>query len=99
MFEQEIEMEQRQSSVVPLLLIVAMILAFVGVAAYYVVQNRKVLSTTEASGLIAASLKNTGPATIHFEVGWVTASVQERPHDPNYRLLQKAGLITVGKDK
>ena len=34
MFEQELEMEQRQSSVVPLLLIIAMIIAFVGVAAY-----------------------------------------------------------------
>ena len=41
MFEQELEMEQRQSSVVPLLLIIAMIMAFVGVAGYYVVQNRK----------------------------------------------------------
>jgi hypothetical protein len=43
MFEQEVEMEQRQSSVVPLLLIIAMIVAFVGVAGYYVAQNRKVL--------------------------------------------------------
>jgi hypothetical protein len=43
MFEQELEMEQRQSSVVPLLLIIAMIMAFVGVAGYYVVQNRKLV--------------------------------------------------------
>jgi hypothetical protein len=25
--------------------------------------------------------------------------VQDRPHDANYRLLEKAGLITIGKDK
>jgi hypothetical protein len=98
MFEQEIEMEQRQSSVVPLLLIIAMILAFVGVAGYYVVQNRKVLSTAEADNLVAASITADGPVTIHFQTGRVTASVQERPHDAHYRLLEKAGLLKVGKD-
>ena len=98
MFEQEIEMEQRQSSVVPLLLIIAMILAFVGVAAYYVVQNRKVLTATEADNLIAASLQADGPVTVHFRTGKVAASVQERPHDANYRLLEKAGLLKIGND-
>jgi len=98
MFEQEIEMEQRQSSVVPLLLIIAMILAFVGVAAYYVIQNRKVLTATEADDLITASLKSDGPVTIHFQTGKGAASVQERPHDANYRLLEKAGLLKIGTD-
>jgi hypothetical protein len=98
MFEQEIEMEQRQSSVVPLLLIIAMILAFVGVAAYYVVQNRKVLTAVEADSLVNAFLKSDGPVMIHFQAGKVTASVQERPNDPNYRLLEKAGLLKIGKD-
>ena len=41
MFEQELEMEQRQSSVVPLLLIIAMIMAFVGVAGYYVCKTAR----------------------------------------------------------
>jgi hypothetical protein len=99
MFEQEIEMEQRQSSVVPLLLIILMIVAFVGVAAYYVVQNQKVLPATEASNLIATSLKEGGPVTIQFRTGMVIASVAERPHGPNYRLLEKAGLLNIGKDK
>ena len=99
MFEQEVEMEQRQSSVVPLLLIIAMIMAFVGVAGYYVVQNRKVLPVTEASSLIASWLKQDGPVTIQFKVGSVVASVEDRPHDANYRLLEKAGLIKIGKDK
>ena len=99
MFEQEVEMEQRQSSVVPLLLIVAMILTIVGVAGYYLNENRKVLSNADASNLITAALNETGPASIHFQVGQVIASVQERPHDANYRLLEKAGLLTVGKDQ
>jgi hypothetical protein len=99
MFEQEVEMEQRQSSVVPLLLIIAMILAFVGVAAYYVVQNSKMLAADEASTLISASLKKDGPVTIQLRIGNVVASVQDRPHGPNYQLFQKAGLLTVGKDR
>jgi hypothetical protein len=99
MFEQEVEMEQRQSSVVPLLLIILMIVAFVGVAAYYVVQNRKVLPVTEASNLIESSLKKDGPVMIQFRTGMVIGSVADRPHDPNYRLLEKAGLVKVGKDK
>jgi hypothetical protein len=99
MFEQELEMEQRQSSVVPLLLIIAMIMAFVGVAGYYVVQNRKVLPAAEANSLIESSLKQDGPVKIQFKVGLVVGSVQDRPHDPNYRLLEKAGLISIGKDK
>ena len=99
MFEQELEMEQRQSSVIPLLLIIAMIMAFVGVAAYYVVQNQKVLPAAEAGSLIESSLKQDGPVTIQFKVGMVLGSVQDRPHDANYRFLEKAGLIAIGKDK
>ena len=98
MFEQEFEMEQQQSSVAPLLLIVAMILAIVGVAAYYVVQNHKVLPASDAATLIEQSLKADGPQTIHFETGNVIASVQERPNAANYRLLEKAGLLKLGKD-
>jgi hypothetical protein len=99
MFEQEVEMEKRQGSVVPLLLIVGLIVSVVGVAVYYLLQSRQVLTKDEASPAIAASLKALGPATIHFETGLVKASVQEKPHDPNYRLLEKAGLIKLGADK
>jgi len=98
MFEQELAMEKRESSVVPLLLIVALIIAIVGVAVYYLMENRKVLTSEEASRMISASLKAQGPVTIHFQTGNVVASVEERPYDPNYRLLEKAGLITIGKD-
>jgi hypothetical protein len=75
-----------------------MILAFVGVAAYYVIENGKVLPVSEASALIEQSLRQDGPVTIQFHVGMVTASVQDRPHDPNYQLLEKAGFLKVGND-
>ena len=98
MFEQELEMEKRSSSVVPLLLIVTLILAIVGVAGYFVLQSRKVLTNTEASTIAASALKAQGPATIRFHTGMVKGSVDDKPHDPNYKLLEKAGLIRLGKD-
>ena len=36
MFEQELEMEKRESSIVPLLLIVALILSIVAVSGYWI---------------------------------------------------------------
>ena len=99
MFEQELELEKRNSSVVPLLLIVVMILSIVGLAVYYLLQSRQVVSEKEARDVITASLQSMGPVTIHFETGLVKASVEEKPHDPNYRLFDKAGLINIGKDQ
>jgi len=97
MFEQEIEFEKRESSVVPLLLIVAMILMFVGVAGYYVWQNKQVLSTAEAGNVISASLKAQGPAVVQFHTGMVKASINEKPQDPHYRMLEKIGIVKLGK--
>ncbi len=98
MFEQEIEMEKRQSSIVPLLIIVVAILTIVGVSGYYVIQARKVLSNQEASAVAVDVLRSQGPSSIHFHTGMVKASVNDKPHDPHYRLLEKAGLISIGKD-
>jgi len=73
-------MEQRQSSVVPLLLIIAMILAFVGVAAYYVVQNKKVLSAVEADSLITASMP---PGVEHLGAVAEHRPRRSRPETPD----------------
>jgi hypothetical protein len=97
MFEQEVEMEKRESSVVPLLLIVALIICIVGVAGYYVWQNKQVLSAADAGNVITASLKAQGPATIRFHTGLVKGSVEEKPDGPHYRLLEKAGIVKLGK--
>jgi hypothetical protein len=98
MFEQEIAMEKQQSSVLPLLLIITLIVSLVGVAAYYVIENRKVLASEDAVTLVNASLKSQEPAAIHFQTGAVASSVDDKPHDPHYRLLEKAGLLKVGKE-
>jgi hypothetical protein len=98
MFEQEVELEKSQSSIVPLLIIVAAILTIVGVSGYYVIQARKVLSNQEAGAVATDVLRSQGPASVHFHTGMVKASVNDKPHDPHYRLLEKAGLISIGKD-
>ena len=98
MFEQELEMERSQSSVVPLLLIVCLILSVVAVSGYYLIESRKVVSNQEATAIVVAALKNQGPATVQFHTGMVKGSVSDKPHDPHYRLLEKAGLIKLGKD-
>jgi hypothetical protein len=97
MFEQELEMEKKQSSVVPLLLIVGLIFGTVGVAGYYLVQNRKVVSSEEASAIAARAFETQGPVMLSFHVGMVKASATEKPADPQYRLLEKIGLVSLGK--
>src|SRR5262249_59817872 len=97
MFEQELEMEKRDSSVVPLLLIVALILAIVGVAGYYIIQNRQVLSMQDATRVVGSALDGQGPATLRFHTGLVKSSVDDNPQGPQYKLLQKAALVQVGK--
>jgi hypothetical protein len=97
MFEQEIELEKK-SSILPLLLIVALIVAVVGVSIYFVVESKKVLTTAEATPIVRAILDGQGAATLHFQTGIIKASVSERPHDPHYRLLEKAGYLKVGKE-
>jgi len=99
MFEQEVELEKHESSVIPILLIVTMIVCIVGVAGYYVWQNKQVLSSADAGNAISTTLRQQGPATVHFHVGTVKPSVAERPEDPHYRLLEKAGIVELGKAK
>lgn len=97
MFEQEIEMEKRDSSIVPLLLIVALILAIVGVAGYYILENRKVLSMQEATQVAASVLQNQAPPSLTFHTGLVKSSVNDNPQGVQYKLLEKAGLVKLGK--
>ena len=97
MFEAEVEMERR-SSVLPLLLMMCLVAAIVGLAGYVILQARgKTLSAQQASGIVAAALQQRGPAVIHFRTGLVKPSADEKPEDPNYRLLEKAGIVKLAK--
>jgi len=46
---------------------------------------------------VAATVQGPGPAVIHFRTGLVKPSADEKPGDPNYRLLEKAGIVKLAK--
>jgi len=96
MFETEVEMEKR-SSVLPLLLMLCLLALIVGTVTYvlFQVRGKTPPSAQQASGIATAALQGPGPAVIHFRTGLVTND--ETLPDPNYRLLEKAGIIKLGK--
>jgi len=98
MFEAEVEMERR-SSILPLLLMMCLVAGIVGLATYVLFQFRgkTPLRAQDASGIVAAALQGPGPAIIHFRTGLVKPGADEKPEDPNYRLLEKAGIIKLAK--
>ncbi|HTR26621.1 MAG TPA: hypothetical protein VMI10_21805 [Terriglobales bacterium] len=97
MFEQELEMEKKTSSIIPLLLMVGLIVAIAGVAIHFVIQSRKALTSAEATPVIQASLDSLGPVTMHFATGTLTSQTSQNASDPNYRLLEKEGYLKIGK--
>lgn len=99
MFEQEIEMEQKSSSVVPLLLILSLVAVIVGTVGYWFVQSRKVLTQPEATTLVTSILKAQGPAMLRFHTGTVKSSMNEKPRDPHYKLLERAGMVKLAAVK
>jgi hypothetical protein len=98
MFEAEVEMERR-SSFLPLVLMMCLVAAIVGLAAYVILQVREKtpLSAQQASGIAAAALQGRRPDIIQFHTGLVKPSNDEKPGDPNYRLLEKAGIVKLAK--
>jgi len=98
MFEAEVEMERR-SSFLPLVLMMCLVAAIVGLGAYVLleVRGKTPLSAQQASAIASAALAGRSPAIIHFRTGLVKPSDDEKPGDPNYRLLEKAGIVKLAK--
>jgi hypothetical protein len=98
MFEDEVKMERR-SSFVPLVLMVCLVALIVGTVGYVVfeVRSRTPLSAAQATPIVAAAIQGLGPAVIHFQTGVVKCTADESKADLNYRLLEKAGLVKLGK--
>jgi hypothetical protein len=96
MFEEEVKLQKESSYLVPLVLVLVLIAVIVGTVIYAVKPGRS-LSQQEAAGLVSAFLKGEGPATVHFHVGVLEPSVDEKIRDPHYRLLEKAGILKLGK--
>jgi hypothetical protein len=96
MFEQEIEMEKKSSSIVPLLLIVVLIIGIAGTALYFVLWSRTELKAADVNPIILAALDRQGPATLQFTAGMVE---NQYSPDPRYRLLEKQGFVKIGKEE
>lgn len=97
MFEQELELEKKTSSIVPLLLIVGLIVAIAGVSIYFVMESRKVPTSAEVTPVLQASLDSLGPVTLRFATGTLTYETSQNAGDPHYRLLEKEGYLKLGK--
>ncbi len=100
MFEAEVEMERR-SSFLPMVLMMCLVAAIAGLAIYIVLQikERTPLTAQQATGIVAAAIHGPGPAVIHFRTGMVKATNDDKPGDPNYRLLEKAGIVKMARSK
>jgi len=98
MFEEQLELEKKTSSFIPLLLMVGLIVAIAGVSLYFVMESRKVLTSAEATPVVRTSLEGMGPATLHFATGVLTPETAQNAQDADYRLLEKEGYLKIGKE-
>jgi len=100
MFEDELAIEKAEGrGFGPLLIIFALVAIFAVGIGWVVMQARQTLKPEEAAQTINEALKAKGPAVVRFHSGHVVPSVDEKPDGPHYRLLEKAGLLTLKKTK
>lgn len=97
MFEEELELEKKESSLIPIILIFALVAGIVGTAVYFINQARQKLTPEEATTLVQKILVARGPATTHFDAGLIKPNVDVSPQDPQYRILEKAGIVELAK--
>ena len=90
LFAAEIEMEQRSSNFFPILLIAGLVIVVGGTIYYFVKGAKDVLTLPVATATITQVLNAQGPATVQFTTGSVN-----KPLDPQYTLLSKAGIVNV----
>jgi len=95
LFAAEIEMEKKNLNLFPIILILGLVVVVGGTIFYFVKGARDVLTAPLASTTVSGILRAQGPATIHFTTGTVVPSINEKPDDPHYKLLAKAGVITT----
>lgn len=102
MFEEEIQLENESKSLSfknPFLYIFLIVVLAIGGGIYFFAKSQKDLSPEEAKQIITKSLDARGPAYVHFRVGNVKASVEEKPRDPHYKLLEKLGFVKLASGK
>ena len=94
LFAAEVAME-RSFNFFPLVLIAGLVLVVGGTIVYFVKGARDVLTVPVATTSVTQVLDAQVAPTVHFSTGTVVASVNEKPLDPHYKLLAKAGIIVT----
>ena len=97
LFAAEVEMERKSSSLGPLVMILALVGVVAGTIFYFVKTSREVLSLPVATTTVNQILTAQGEGKVMFSVGTLVSSVNEKPNDPHYQLLAKAGILNVNK--
>jgi hypothetical protein len=95
MFAAEVAMESKSSNFGPLIMVLALVAVVGGTIFYFIKTSREVLSVPVATNSINEILKAEGGGKISFSTGIVVSSVNEKPNDPHYKMLAKAGILTV----
>ena len=100
MFEQELELEQKEgSSFGPLIIIVLLAALIIGGAGVLIYQSRQTLKPEEAAQVVSKMLAGRPPTTVLFHTGTVTPSMFDSADEPQYRLMEKAGLLKTTRIK
>ena len=97
LFAAEIEMEKKSSNIFPILFVALLVLVVGGTIYYFVKGSKQVLSQEQATVAVNEILKGQGDAHIRFSTGLIVASMNEKPTDPHYTLLTKAGVLETKK--
>jgi len=95
LFAAEIEMERKTSNLLPVALILGLVIVVGGTIVYFVKGARDVLTVPVATTAVSQILQAQNPPVIRFSTGTVVSNINEKPLDPHYKLLAKAGIVTT----
>ena len=95
MFAAEVEMEKKSSNLGVYIMVAALLAVVGGTIFYFVKTARAVLTVPVATTAVNQIMQEQGGGQVAFSVGTVVSSVNEKPNDPHYKLLAKAGILDV----
>lgn len=102
MFEEELKLEKESKALSlnsPFLYIFLVIILIIGGVGYWMFKQQKDITPDQAKVVLESAMKAKGPSVVHFHLGAVKASVDEKPRDPHYKLLEKAGFLKLASGK
>jgi flagellar basal body-associated protein FliL len=99
MFEDELAMEKKSSTILPGIVLVALLVCVAGGIGYLIWRSTQHVTPQQAAVLATESLKAQGPAVVQFVTGPIDSEDNVNPQDPQYRLLEKAGILKIKAQK